>query len=414
MPPPAVVKLSMSQNIGAPCSPIVKAGDPVKVGTKIGDSDAFLSVPVHSSVSGTVKAIETQRSAMGGEETLVVIESDGLMELDESIRVPEINDQTEFIHAVRESGLVGLGGASFPTWLKLNPKNLIDVDTIVVNGAECEPYITSDHRTMLEEPNAVLYGLDAIMKYMIAENAYIAIEDNKPDAIRVFRERIAEYGTGHRVQVFPLKSSYPKGAERVLIYEITGKECRAGVLPADLGLIVTNVTSVAFLGHYLRTGMPLVSKRITVDGDAIAEPKNVQVPLGTTIHDLIEFCGGYKTEPKKILMGGPMMGRAVVSDQMPIIKNNNAILAFSARTADIPEESACIRCGRCHTACPFDLLPTAFADAYEQKDAKRLDELQIMQCMECGSCSYVCPAHRPLAFINKLGKAMVKEASENE
>jgi electron transport complex protein RnfC len=211
---------------------------------------------------------------------------------------------------------------------------------------------------------------------------------------------------------FPLKASYPKGAERVLIYEITGITCDAGVLPADLGCIVSNVTSIAFLGQYLKDGMPLIKKRVTIDGDAVNKPGNVIIPIGTMIHDVIGFCGGYKEEPRKILMGGPMMGRAVFSDRMPIVKNNNAILAFTKEQSLIPEETACISCGRCHNACPFNLLPTGFADAYEARDVKRLNDLKIMQCMECGSCSYVCPARRPLAFINKLGKGLVREASQ--
>ncbi|SDZ92822.1 electron transport complex protein RnfC [Lachnospiraceae bacterium NK3A20] len=411
MPVPAMVKLSMSQNIGAPCKPLVKKGDAVKVGTLIGDTDAFLSVPVHSSVSGTVTDIETVRNAMGGMDTLVDITADGL-QTEEEFTAPVIESQPDFIKAMRASGLVGLGGASFPSWVKFNPKNLIDIDTLIVNGAECEPYITSDHRTMLENAQDVLDGAEAMMKWLQAENGYIAIENNKQNAIDNFNRLIAEQKLKN-LHVFPLQARYPKGAERVLIYEVTGKQCDAGVLPASLGVIVSNITSTAFMGQYLRTGRPLVEKRLTIDGDAVAEPKNVMLPIGTTIHDAIAFCGGYRTEPRKILMGGPMMGRAVFSDEVPIVKANNAILAFTKEKAELPEETACIHCGRCHEACPFDLLPTAYADAYESKDVNALRDLQVMQCMECGSCSYVCPAHRPLAFMNKLGKAMVKEADRN-
>lgn len=411
MPVPDVVKISMSQNIGAPCKPLVKKGDSVLVGQKIGDTDAFLHVPVHSSVSGTVTGIETQRNAMGGYDTLVVIKSDGKQEVDPSVKPPVINDQPGFIAAVKESGLVGLGGASFPTWLKFNPKNLGEPMTLIINGAECEPFITSDHRTMLEDTQDVIDGAKIIMKYLQAKDCYIGIENNKQNAIDLFNKTLAEQGLSN-IKTFPLQARYPKGAERVLIYEVTGKTANAGVLPADLGCIVSNVTSVAFLGKYLRTGMPLVEKRVTIDGDAVAKPGNVLVPIGASVHDVIEFCGGYKAEPRKILMGGPMMGRAIYSDRMPIVKNNNAILAFTKEQSFIPEETECISCGRCHKACPFNLLPTGFADAYEAKDVKRLNDLQVMQCMECGSCSYVCPAHRPLAFINKLAKGMVKEASQ--
>ncbi len=412
MPLPSVVKLSMSQNIGAPCKPLVKKGDYVKVGQLIGDSDAFLSVPVHASVSGTVTGLETLRNAMGGQDTFVCIEPDGLQEMAEDLHAPVIEDQPAFIKAMRSSGLVGLGGASFPSWVKFNPKNLVDIDTLIVNGAECEPFITSDHRTMLEDSQNVLDGAAALKKWLIAEDVYIAIEDNKQDAIDLFNKMIAEQHL-EGFHVFPLQARYPKGAERVLIYEVTGKQCDAGVLPAALGVIVSNITSVAFMGQYLKDGIPMVKKRLTVDGDAVACPKNVCVPIGTQVHDIIEFCGGYKEEPKKILLGGPMMGRAIFTDAVPVVKANNAILAFSKDMAAIPEESACISCGRCHTACPFNLLPTHFADAYLHKDVKTLNDLQVMQCMECGSCSYVCPAHRPLAFYNKLAKNLVKEAAKN-
>lgn len=410
MPTPDVVKISMSQHIGAPCKPLVAKGDYVKVGQKIGDTDAFVSAPIHSGVSGTVIAIEEQRNAAGGFETLVVIETDKKQELSEEVKVPEEpKDLAEFVKAVRESGLVGLGGASFPTHIKFNPKNIDDVHALVVNAAECEPFITSDHRLMLETPDALLDGCLLIMKYIGLDKGYIAIEENKPDAIELLDKRIKERGITN-IETFKLQARYPKGAERVLVYEITGKTMDAGVLPADMGVILDNVTTVAFVGQYFKTGRPLTTKRVTVDGDAVAEPKNVIAPIGTSIHDVIEFCGGYKAEPKKILMGGPMMGRAIYSDAMPLVKNNNAILAFSGPQSIVKEETACINCGRCHKACPFKLIPTALAKAYEMRDAQALKDLRVMQCMNCGSCSYICPAHRPLGFINTLGKTVLKEA----
>lgn len=410
MPTPDVVKISMSQHIGAPCKPLVAKGDYVKVGQKIGDTDAFVSAPIHSGVSGTVIAIEEQRNAAGGFETLVVIETDKKQELSEEVKVPaEPKDLAEFVKAVRESGLVGLGGASFPTHIKFNPKNIDDVHALVVNAAECEPFITSDHRLMLETPDALLDGCLLIMKYIGLDKGYIAIEENKMDAIQLLDKRIKERGITN-IETFKLQARYPKGAERVLVYEITGKNMDAGVLPADMGVILDNVTTVAFVGQYFKTGRPLTTKRVTVDGDAVAEPKNVIAPIGTSIHDVIEFCGGYKAEPKKILMGGPMMGRAIYSDAMPLVKNNNAILAFSGPQSIVKEETACINCGRCHKACPFKLIPTALAKAYEMRDAQALKDLRVMQCMNCGSCSYICPAHRPLGFINTLGKTVLKEA----
>lgn len=409
MPIPDVVKISMSQHIGAPCQPLVKKGDYVKVGQKIGDTEAFVSAPIHSSVSGTVKAIEEQRSAAGGMDTLVVIETDKNQEIFEEVKAPEAKDLPEFVKAIKESGLVGLGGASFPTHIKFNPKNIDDVHTLIVNAAECEPFITSDHRLMLEDAEDLIYGCQLVMKYIGLDEGYIGIEENKMDAIEHLDQLLKSKGITN-IKTFKLQARYPKGAERVLVYEITGKTMNAGVLPADLGIILSNVTTIAFVGSYFRTGMPLISKRITIDGDAVNEPKNIIAPIGTMITDIVEFCGGYKAEPKKILMGGPMMGRAIFSDEFPIVKNNNAILAFTGPQALVPEETACINCGRCHYACPFKLIPTALADAYERRDAQALSDLAVMQCMNCGSCSYVCPARRPLGFINTLGKVVLKEA----
>ena len=399
----------MSQHIGAPCKPLVKKGDYVKVGQLLGDTEAFVSAPIHSSVSGTVTGIEEVRSANGGKDTLVVIETDKLQEVYEGIEVPVANDLPEFVKAIRASGLVGLGGASFPTHIKFNPKNIDAVHTLIVNAAECEPFITSDHRLMLEDAEDLIAGCQLVMKFLGLSEGFIGIEDNKMDAIQHLDQLLAAKGITN-IKTFKLQARYPKGAERVLVYEVTGKTMNAGVLPADLGIILSNVTTLAFVGQYFRTGMPLVTKRMTVDGDAVARPTNVIAPIGTQIHDVIEFCGGYKQEPRKILMGGPMMGRAIFSDELPIVKNNNAILAFSKAQALVKEETACINCGRCHQACPFKLIPTALAAAYERRDAQALSDLKVMQCMECGSCSYICPARRPLAFTNKLGKGVVKEA----
>ena len=285
---------------------------------------------------------------------------------------------------------------------------------MIVNAAECEPFITSDHRLMLEDTNLILDGALEIMKWLNLDKGHIGVESNKPDAIEKLKQEIAARGVQDKISVHVLRSTYPQGAERVMIYEILGKTMNAGELPAQHGVILSNVTTIAFLGQYIKTGKPLTSKRVTVDGSAITEPKNIVVPIGASVADVIEACGGYKAEPKKILMGGPMMGRAIYSDEQPIVKNNNAILAFAfegdAKRFDIKEETACIKCGRCHSACPFELLPVAIAEAYDAKDASKLSQLQVMQCMQCGSCSYICPARRPLAFINQMAKGVVKEA----
>lgn len=410
MPVADEVCIPMSMHIGAPCKPLVAKGDTVKVGQLIGDTDAFVSAPIHSSVSGTVKAIGEVRNAMGGFDQTIVIETDKKQEAFEGIEIPKADTLEEFVKAVRASGLVGLGGASFPTHIKFNPQNIDEVDTLIVNGAECEPFITSDHRLMLEDTQDIIDGMLLVMKHLNLSHGYLGIENNKQNAIDKINGMLKEQNISDKISVHELQTTYPQGAERVMIYEITGKHMAAGVLPAALGVILSNITSIAFVGQYFRTGMPLVQKRMTVDGDAVTNPGNVIAPLGTRVADLIAFCGGYKEEPKKILMGGPMMGRAIFSDELPVIKNNNAILAFNGPQALISEESACINCGRCHSACPFELLPYALVEAYENKDPERLQFLQVDQCMNCGSCSYVCPARRPLGFTNNIAKAFVKEA----
>lgn len=411
MPVPDEVSISMSQNIGAPCSPLVAKGDYVKVGQRIGDVDAFVSSPIFSSVSGTVKDIVKVRGSMGGFETHIVIETDKKQEVSEEVKVPEINSFDDFVKAARDSGLVGLGGASFPTHVKLNPKNLDECEVLVVNAAECEPFITTDNREMVENGQDVLDGMKMIMHWLNLKKGIIGIEANKPDAI-VNMHRLIEQNEIKDIEICELPSTYPKGAERVLIYETTGKTMNAGVLPAQLGVILDNVSTVGVMAEYFKTGMPIVRRRVTVDGDAVAEPKNVFVPIGTRIADLVEFCGGYKKEPRKIVMGGPMMGRATKSDESPTMKNTSAVLCFSKDMAEVKEESACLNCQRCHTACPLGLMPSIFADAYRDKDVDRLMKFNVMQCMECGSCSFTCPARRPLALSNKLSKFMVREASK--
>jgi electron transport complex protein RnfC len=405
MPVPAEVHISLSQHIGAPCEPIVQKGDHVKTGQKIGDVEAFVSAPIHASVSGTVA--EIKRVKRGVTETIIVIKADKEQEVWEGVTPPSVNSREEFLHAVRESGLVGLGGAAFPTHVKYAPKNLDEVDTFIINGAECEPFITSDYRTMIEEPDEVISGIQRVMKYLDIKTTYIGIEDNKPEAIRILRERTE----GLPIHVTVLNSLYPKGAERVLIQETTGRVLPQGKLPADIGVLVSNITSIAFLAKYFETGMPLVSKRLTVDGGAVSSPKNVFAPIGARFYEIIDFCGGYKERPQKILMGGPMMGRTAFHDGMPLVKSNNAILALGAGDVVLKEETACINCGRCVDSCPLDLMPTLIAKAYEKMNIDMLKSLKTDMCMECGCCSWRCPARKELSLINKMAKAAMREAS---
>lgn len=417
MPPPSRVILPMQQHIGAPCKPTVKKGDHVYLGQVIGDSESYVSAPIHASVSGTVAEVTKIMLTGPAPVEAVVIESDGLMERDPEIKPPErITDKKSLSDAARAAGLVGLGGAGFPAHVKLNVPEGKNIDTLIVNVAECEPYVTSDHREALENGRNVLDGIYKVKEILDVHRVLIAIEDNKPDVIAKLRE-IADnpqLDPKDEVRVLPLKSRYPQGAEKVLVQACTGRKVPAGGLPADVGCLVMNIASVSFLASFMRTGMPLTMKRVTIDGSAIKNPQNVIVPIGTPIKDVIEFCGGYKAEPKKLLMGGPMMGIAITSDELPILKQNNAILAFDQKEAKLYETTACIRCGRCVAACPMELMPTKLEKAAEKKDVEALLALDVMTCMECGCCAFSCPAGRRLVQSIRLGKAYVRKASQKK
>ncbi|WP_302674263.1 electron transport complex subunit RsxC [uncultured Clostridium sp.] len=409
MPVPSTVTIPMSMHIGAPCEPLVKMGDLVKVGQKIGESNAPFSAPIHASVSGKVKQVTEFRNALGMVSKAVVIEADGEQAISEDIKVPVVNSREDFINAVKEAGVVGLGGAGFPTHIKLNPKNLDQIDTLVINAAECEPYITSDYRECMESPEDIIEGINVVKKWLNIKNAYIGIESNKPASIKLLGE-LSEKHEG--IDVVELKAQYPQGAEKVIIYSTTGRVVNDGQLPADAGVIVLNVTTVSFIAKYLKTGMPLVSKRLTIDGTGANKGMNVIVPLGTAIKDVFEFCGGLKADCKKILMGGPMMGIAVPDLDQPIVKNNNAIIALNEKDATPAEETDCIRCGKCVYACPLNLMPAALEKAYDARNAESLVAHDVNLCMNCGCCSYVCPAKRNLAQKNQLAKIFVRQAMQ--
>ncbi len=405
MPAPKSVTIPMSMHIGSPAEPTVKVGDEVKVGTLIGRAVNQVSSPVHSSVSGKVTRVDKLWTSNGSECLAVTIESDGLMTLDSACLPPEVTDYASFIEAVRASGAVGLGGAGFPTAVKLDVGDTDRISRIIINGAECEPYITSDNRTMLDNFELIREGIELFKKYLHADNIIIGIEKNKPEAIRQMRE----LEDGESVFVKELPSIYPQGGEKVLVYNCTGRIVPEGKIPIHVGCIVINVTTLAFIAQYIKTGVPLVEKLITVDGGAVAEPKNVIVPIGTALSDIFEFCGGFKSEPAKVIYGGPMMGVTVKDLSSPILKNNNAILAFDQKEAKLPEPTACIRCGRCVRACPLSLMPLDFARGYALRDFDLLKSRKINLCMECGCCSYVCPANRPLVENHRLAKAALKK-----
>ncbi len=409
---PEKVYIPMSMHIGAPCQPMVAVGDHVKVGQLIGDCQAPVSAPIHSSVSGDVEAIEVFMTQNGRLDTNIVIKTDGKQEVAESVQPPVINSKEDFVKAVRASGLVGLGGASFPMSIKYNTKPG-QVDTLILNGAECEPYITVDHAAMLAHGQDMIDGMRTAMKWLGIPRGIIGIESNKPDAIARFRELLK--GTSD-ILICELRQVYPQGAERVIIYECTGRHLVAGKLPADVGCIVSNVTSMLKLQQYLATGMPLVTKFLTVDGNVIANPQNVEVPIGTMITDLIEFCGGIREgrEVRKILLGGPMMGRAIPRDDFAILKSNNAVLCFDETFADMNKQTACINCGKCVQACPMNLMPARLSRAYKDKNVELLREYNVMTCMDCGCCAYVCPARKQLNFEIKQAKGLVMEDDKKQ
>ena len=404
LPTPDIVVLPMQQHMGPACDVLVAVGDEVKVGQVIGDTDSYMAAPIHASVSGKVIRIEDYVSSMGVASKAVVIEADKKQEWDPDIAPPVINGYDDFLKAVRASGLVGLGGAGFPTHVKLKPRKR--VDTLVINAAECEPYITSDHHIALVEMDFLHSGVSAIKKYLDISNVIIGVEDNKPDLIEALKDYCCYDDS---ITIKSLRSKYPQGAEKMLVYETTGRVIAEGMLPSDVGVIVMNINSVCFMARYMQNGHPLVKRTITVDGGAVANPKVVTVPLGTPYKDVFEYCGGFKSEPRKIIMGGPMMGITVYDINSPVLKNNNAILAFDQAQLDGFEESACIRCGRCVRACPFNLMPAALEKARIAEDLDALRELKVNLCMECGCCSYVCPAKRNLVTSNKMAKKLLRE-----
>ena len=413
MPVPAKVTMVMQQHIGAPCTPTVKVGDEVFVGTVVGDSTAPFSAPIHSSVSGKVVKIDSILMQSGAKTQVVIIESDGQQTIDPSIKPPVIESEADLVKAARDSGLVGLGGAGFPTHIKINPNPAVkaNIDYLLINAAECEPYLTPDVREILENAEYVVKGMELIAKHLEVKNAVIGIEDNKPEAIKLMTELLAQVkvdGINFKVETLP--SRYPQGAEKVLIDQCTGREVPPGKLPSDVGCVVMNVTSIAVLAQYVETGMPLLTKRLTVDGSAIAKPMNVRVPIGTSVKDVIEFCGGYNGTPKKLISGGPMMGLALVTDDFPILKQNNGLLVFGEKETQSTPTTACIRCGRCVNACPMNLMPTRLEAYTELGNAEELKKLNIMTCMECGCCAFVCPADRKLVHAIKLGKGILRNA----
>lgn len=405
MPPVAEVKIPLQQHIGAPAEPVVKKGDKVFVGTLIAAACGFVSAPVHSSVSGTVKDICDVPSV----GKCVIIESDSQMEKDPDLKPFPVKTPDDIAAAAEHCGLVGLGGAGFPSKVKLTFKPDAEIDTLIINAAECEPYITSDYRECMENYEDVINGVYLLKDVLNIPKVIICVESNKKKAIaKLYEIATDKRDTDDKVKLMCLPTKYPQGAEKVIIYSATGRRVPAGKLPSDVGCVVMNVTSIATLYRFISTGMPLVAKRLTVDGTAVSEPKNVIVPIGTPIKDLLEFVGTVSEDAGEIIMGGPMMGIDVCSPDAVVEKRNNAITVM--KTSDKKSvQTACIRCGRCAGACPMKLYPAMVETAVNHSNIDSLKKLNINYCMECGSCSFVCPASRPLTQVMRLAKATLKK-----
>ncbi len=460
--PPSRVILPLSQHTGAPCEALVKKGDVVKEGEKIADSHSFVSSPIHASISGKVSSIEKMPHPLGGEVTSIIIEreADDERKVWNKVAVPfmaqlsdksdryknEREDKTrskvvplspkveegksevdisslkaeEIRSKIREAGIVGLGGAAFPTHVKLSPPEDKPIEAVILNGCECEPYLTSDHRLMLERADDCIYGLKVIMKALGAKSGYVGIENNKPGAIALFREKLKGEDN---IEVVSLKTKYPQGGEKMLIKAILNREVpslvsngttsRAG-LPLDVGVVVNNVGTAVAIAEAIKWDKPLLERVVTITGSAVKNPSNLLVPLGTSFSHLIDECGGLKEKVSKIIMGGPMMGISQYILEVPVIKGTSGILVLTRKEALSGEEEPCIKCSQCIDHCPIGLLPTTLARLVKREMWDSLKDYNIMDCIECGSCSYICPSKIPLVHYIKLGKLQVQKQATSK
>jgi len=409
MPAPETVIIHLKQHIGAPLEPLVKAGDKVLLGEKIADTEAFVSAPVHATVSGVVKEISPKPYAIGHQMTAAVIESDGRDRKHKSFKARKNPDKLapdEIKNIVREAGIVGLGGAMFPTHVKLSPPEGKHLDTLIINGSECEPYLSCDSRLMLERAGEVLSGARLIMKAAGIEKCVFGVEENKPDAI----EELRHANDDERIKIAGLPVKYPQGAEKILTKVLTGREIPSGALPLDVGVIVDNVGTAVAVHEAVAQGKPLIDRVLTVAGPGVAESKNLSVRIGTPVEKIIEHCGGYNGAPAKIFLGGPMMGLAQYTDQVPTIKGNNGVIVFNEKTNWEPETQACIKCGRCINACPYALVPWGIEKAADAGQYALAEKYGALDCMECGACAYECPSGRPLVHKIKYAKLRIMEA----
>ncbi|UUV19446.1 electron transport complex subunit RsxC [Fusobacteria bacterium ZRK30] len=404
---PKMVHVALLQHIGAPLNALVKPGDRVLKGQKIADSEAFMSAPVHSSVSGVVKKIEFLPFPLSGKVNTIIIENDGEEELAELTTIKDWKSapKEDLLAMIREKGIVGVGGACFPTHIKLNPPKDVTIDTLVMNGAECEPYLNADNRLMLEDPKSIIEGIKIIMHILGVKNAKIGIENNKPEAIASMI-KASEGDNG--IEVCPLKTQYPQGGEKQLIKAILDREVPSGKLPSAVGVVVQNTATAALVYEGIVKGMPLIEKVVTISGKAIKKPMNLKVRIGTMFRDMLDYAGVEREDVDKLVMGGPMMGMAQHSEDVPVVKGTSGLLALTTAETNPCKAKNCILCGKCIGACPMGLEPLMYAKLAKFNQWEEMGKYKLMDCISCGSCSYICPANRPLTEAINIGKAKLR------
>ena len=412
--PKEILVYPLSQHIGAPASPIVAVGDTVLRGQKIAEAGGFVSAPVFASVSGTVKAIEPRHVATGDLVNSIIIENDGEMKETDFHGVEDVASlsKEQIIEKVKEAGVVGMGGAGFPTHVKLSPKEPDKIEFIIANCAECEPYLTADYRRMLENPEELIGGMKIVLRLFDHAKGILGVEDNKPDCIQKLKELTKDE---ERIEVMPLKTKYPQGGERQLIYATTGRSINSKMLPADAGCIVDNVETLVAINRAVKEGKPVMDRIFTVTGDAVANPGNFEYCIGMSYAEILEEAGGFKENPEKLISGGPMMGFAVFSLEIPTTKTSSSLLCFKKDDVSASEVTACINCGRCVSVCPEQIVPSRLAKMSQFHDSESFEKWNGMECIECGSCSYICPAKRPLAqYIKTMKKQILAERRKKQ
>lgn len=412
--PKEILVYPLSQHIGAPASPIVAVGDTVLRGQKIAETGGFVSAPVFASVSGTVKAIEPRHVATGDLVNSIIIENDGEMKETDFHGVEDVASlsKEQIIEKVKEAGVVGMGGAGFPTHVKLSPKEPDKIEFIIANCAECEPYLTADYRRMLENPEELIGGMKIVLRLFDHAKGILGVEDNKPDCIQKLKELTKDE---ERIEVMPLKTKYPQGGERQLIYATTGRAINSKMLPADAGCIVDNVETLVAINRAVKEGKPVMDRIFTVTGDAVANPGNFEYCIGMSYAEILEEAGGFKENPEKMISGGPMMGFAVFSLEIPTTKTSSSLLCLKKDDVSASEVTACINCGRCVSVCPEQIVPSRLAKMSQFHDSESFEKWNGMECIECGSCSYICPAKRPLAqYIKTMKKQILAEKRKKQ